>query len=219
MSEEVSAPPTVASAGWSARWRRHVQRLGGMLVSPRATLRRLLAGEGRLDEVALWLIVLTAAVSPVRTGRAILVGRLGVLDGVLTFLAYLQTRLPVVLLALLIGAGLLMLVGGQRRLSFGRAVDVAGFLLVPVLLLTALGIVLRSAGVDLWFLPHRTLRGSFGTRALHVALSYGWSMVLLVVAMHEIRRPASATTDGSSDPSTSGLDVETNEAKGGQPRD
>lgn len=198
MTERALVVP--ASAAWRDRWISHVRRLGGMLVSPRRTLRALVTGtEGRVGEIALWLVLLAAAVSPVRTGRAILVGRVAVIDGVWAFLAHLQVRLFVPVVAVLIVAVLLMAASGPRRLSFDRAMDVAGFLLVPVLLLTALGVLLRAGGVDLWFLPHRTLRGGLAARAIYVAVGYGWSLVLLAVALYELRAGGAPADEGAAD--------------------
>ena len=180
---------TASRPSLTARFGAHLDRLGGMLLSPRRTLRRLIDGHaGGIGEVFLWLIVLLAAVSPTRTGRAILIGRVAVLDGLLVFLTYIRPRLLPLLAGVAAAAALAALVG-RRRLGFGRALDVAAYLLVPTLLLMAVGLLLRSLGIELWFLPHRTPRGSLLFQAIHVAVSYGWSLGLLALLLHELRRP------------------------------
>lgn len=178
----------------------HVDRLGGMLVSPRRTIRRLLSEDrGGLGGILLWLVVLIASTSPVRTGRALLVARTGLVDGALQFLVFLQPRLLPLLLAVAVAAALMVLVGGRGGLSYGRALDVASYLLVPAMLLMAVGTILSTLGLELWFLPHRTLRGSIGQRATYIAVSFGWSLVLLALTLAELRRwppaPAPASTD------------------------
>ena len=183
---EVKPPESVTRPPQSWLWG-HFDRLGGMLISPRATIRRLIDGQdGRVGEILIWLVILTAAASPVRTGRAMLIGRIGILDGVVAFLAQLQPRLLGLFVAAIVVAAVLAAVGRRRGLGFDRALDVTGHLLVPVLLLIAAGVLLKAAGVNIWFLPHRPLRGGPQAQAIYLTATYGWSVVLLGFTLWEL---------------------------------
>ena len=198
---ETAAPVSTATgpllaregASWANRWTRHLDRLGGMLVSPRATSRRLLTdGQGTFTEVFFWMVVLAAAVSPIRTGRAVLLSRVGLLDGLSVFATHLQGRLLGPMVGVLVAAALLAAIDPRRspdqRLGFSRAIDVVTFALVPVLLLTTVGLLLRAGSIHIWFLPHQTPRGPSAMQALYVLVSYGWSFVLWAVLAFELRR-------------------------------
>ena len=190
-SDDGESPDVVAvSRGgrWWAAILAHFERLGGMLVSPRMTLRRLIDGDGgHLGEIFFWVLVVVAASSPVRTGRSLLVARVALLDGISSFFVHHSARLWPLLIAVVVAGALLAIVGGSK-LGWSRATDVAAFLLVPVLFLTALGVILRAAGIELWFLPHRTLRGTLSHRVVYGVVSYGWSIVLLWLALLEVWR-------------------------------
>lgn len=175
--------------GLKARWMAHLQRLGGMLVRPGPALRQLIDHpEGKLGEVAMWLVFLAAVVSPTRTGRAMLLVRQDPVAGLLAFVQQLQVRLVGPLLGVLLAAALLA-AASRRRLGFDRGLDVAAFTLTPLLLLTALGVVLRSLGYEVWFLPHRSIQGVWPAASVQVAVAYGWSVGLLGLAIREVRRP------------------------------
>ena len=49
----------------------------------------------------------------------------------------------------------------------------------------ALGI-LSVLGLELWWMPHRTLRGTFWYLSLRVLVAYTWSFVLLLLVAREL---------------------------------
>lgn len=175
--------------GWALS--RHLERLGGILVRPRATLARLLStDEGRLWSILLWLLVLAVALRPERVGRAVLVIRSDALGGLFLLLNTLVTTVSVPL-AVIIGSAALLHFGARashRRLPLDRALDVAGFLVVPFLFLAAVGIVLAAAGLDIGALPHHRLKGPVWVVAVRAAVAFGGTAMLLAFALKSMPR-------------------------------
>lgn len=171
----------------------HLARIGGVIVRPRRTLSAVLFDRrGRLWEVVLWMIVVCAAAQPVRAGQAMLLSRVDIIGGASAFLNLLASRMLGPLIGALVGAAILWAID-RKNVSFDAAVDTCAFALVPLLLLTAVGAGLSNLGVELWFLPHRTLGGRgvfFGTR---LAVGYGWSILLFLLLVLEVRKRGDAT--------------------------
>jgi len=172
----------------------HFGRLGGMIVRPRPTLRLILRnGHGHMFEVFGWMVLLTAATSPVRTGRALLYLRAVMLDSM--FVSFLASRMTIALVGVFVAGMVLTLASKARRLAYAQAIDAAAFTLVPLLLLMAVGILLRANGLDIRVLPHRLLPRSGSMRMLSILASYGWSLVLLALAVWMVRTDPLAHED------------------------
>lgn len=180
----------------------HFARVGGVLISPRKTLARIVAGEGTLLELVPWIIFVTAAIAPVETGRAILMLRVDLLEGLLAFANVLSARMAPALAGAL-GAGIALYLGEmifssappEERLGLDRSLDATSFTLVPYLFLAIAGALLSHAGIEWWFMPHRALRGGPYYQFIRLAVSFGWPAILwLWVARLSWRRRAAADT-------------------------
>lgn len=183
----------------------HLQRLGGVIVSPRRTLRALLwQGEGRMWEVVLWLVVVTATVAPTRAGRAALIGRTSLLDGAQMFLSAVANRMLAPLLGLVIAASILHLLDrvlreGPPAVPFDVALDACAFTLVPFLALASLGAGLSALGVEVGVLPHRRLDAPPWIGPTRVALGFFWTFALYGGLLQEVYVRAK-TSRGGADP-------------------
>ncbi len=153
---------------------------------PGATVRRLVAGEGRLWEILPWMLVVTAAVSPVSAGRALLVGRVDPWGGLQLFLATVGERMGGPLLGCAAGALLLHLLS-RRTVRFDAALDTCAFLLLPFLALGALGAILSGFGLDLWFMPHHRPQGPPEILAVRLLVAFGPSLALFARAVQVVR--------------------------------
>ena len=138
-------------------------------------------------------MVLTAfTVAPAETGQGFLLLRATPLDGLLALLGVVSNRIGPSLIGA--GIGALLLVALDRtgsapgRLTLDAAFDACCFALVPFLLLASAGAALSSRGLELWFLPHRALRGRADVLAIRAAVAYGWPMALYVVAARDVWR-------------------------------
>lgn len=174
----------------------HFERLGGIVWAPQATLRRFLwRGEGRLWDVVPWLVVVTAAVAPARAGRALLLGRTDLVDGLILFLNLVASRMLAPLLGLVVAASVVHLVDrarhpGDVKVGFDVALDTVAYALVPYLLLAALGAGLSAVGAELWFMPHHDLRAPGWYGVARIAVAFGWSLALFGLVLREVwRRP------------------------------
>ncbi|MEM7675736.1 MAG: hypothetical protein AAF449_06995 [Myxococcota bacterium] len=164
----------------------HLKRLGGMLVRPVPTLRHMRhTGQGHMYEVFGWLLLLTAATSPVRTGRALLYLRAARFDSM--FVGFLASRITIALVSVFVAGMLLAVASRGHRISYVQAVDIAAFTLTPMLLLMAIGILLGAAGFEVRVLPHRALPRGGSLRGWWIAASYGWSIALLLLALWTVR--------------------------------
>lgn len=169
---------------------RHLARLGGVIVAPRRTLRRvLLEGDGALWEVLPWMVLVTAAVAPTGAGRALLVGRVAALDGVLLFVNLVATRMVAPLIGIVVAAAILAAVSratSDQPVGFDLALDACAFTLVPFLLLAGVGVLLHASGIELWFMPHRrfTVPGTVG--AVRSLVAFAWPAALYLLLLVEV---------------------------------
>lgn len=175
----------------------HLGRLGGVIRSPQRTLRKFLwRGEGRLWDILPWLVVVTGAVAPTRAGRAVLLGRVDVIDGLLLFGNLVANRMLYPLLGLVVAASILHLMDRVRhpsevKVGFDIALDTVAYTLIPYLLLAAVGAGLSALGVDLWFMPHHDLRAPGWYGVARVVVAFGWPAALYLFLVREVwRRPA-----------------------------
>ncbi len=172
----------------------HLARLGGALIRPGPTLERLLySNEGRMYEIFPWMLVLTAAIDPVRTGRAFLMARVEPLTGLRDLLLVVSNRMTIQLVVLVAGAAVLFLaqrlLGHQKdrqELGFDRALDLMAVVLVPHLFLAAVGQISRSLGWELQYFPHRRLYFYDMDFPLKLLFAWGWSSVLYISALRHL---------------------------------
>jgi hypothetical protein len=85
-----------------------------------------------------------------------------------------------------LGAGMVLYLGelifrreGRRGLDL--ALDATAFTLVPYLLLAVIGALLSHAGWEVWWMPHRLLRGPAYYQSMRLAAAFGWSAILWVL--------------------------------------
>jgi len=182
----------------------HLARLGGVIISPRRTLRRALwQGEASLWEIWPWMLVVTAAVAPTGAGRAVLVGRVAALDGVLLFFNLVASRMVAPLIGVLVAAILLTLVSrlapGAPKATFDAALDAVGLTLVPFLLLAAAGSLLYALGLELWFMPHRRFAVPGTAGAVRLAVAFGWPLALYGFLIWEVWTRRGAVAESGHD--------------------
>ncbi len=171
---------------------RHLGRIGGVIISPRSTLQRLiLKPEGQLWELMPWIVVVTATVSPVGAGRAWLVGRLDFIDGALQFLNVIAGRMLGPMIGLIVAAGLLYGVDRFRHrsrepLPFDVALDACAYTLVPFLVLASVGAAASRLGFELWFMPHRRLGGRGWVGVARFSAAFAWPLALYGVLVWRV---------------------------------
>lgn len=178
---------------------RHLERLGGIILHPRRTILAILAERpGGLTEILAWASLVSCALQPVGAGQALLLVRASPLDGVMSLVSVIASRLSLALGGVIAAAVLLALLERVRvkdaaaRRGFDLALDACAYLLVPYLLLASVGQLLAASGLDLGWMPHHNVRGRFGDRLLQAAVAYGWSIGLYALLVHaylEPRRP------------------------------
>jgi hypothetical protein len=157
--------------------RARLERLGGVLARPRATLQRLLsADEGSLYE-PLSLFALAAIIAaPSQAGRAMLFFRANPIEGLSVLLNLFAERLWPVCAGALGVSVILRLVLLRRRItlrpSFARLVDLGFYFMLPHAPLVALGATLAHFGYDLWFMPHRLPAGGTETMLPRLLVAY-----------------------------------------------
>jgi hypothetical protein len=163
------------------------ERIGGVLVAPRATLLRLAAGEARAGDVA-WLMCgwLVAGWMPLLV-RAVLTGaEAGVDAGLFGLLQTFQQLLPDVLGILLAGMLMSLFVPKGAR-GYGRSADLAAYAWVPYLTLQVAGSLVYSA----------LGRGPSPAATQWVTgAALAWAVAVWALALDAARTPAppSATT-------------------------
>ena len=177
----------------------HLGRLGGTVVAPRRTLRGILWwSEGHLAEVLVWMGVTVAVVEPVRTGRVLLMAQVGLLDAVSMFFGLFASRMTTPLVCA--GAGALALRLFARGPDGARpplyaALDACAFMLVPYLVLAALGTLLQGMGVGprwVWYLPHQPLRGAAWVVTVRTVVAFAIPLALWIVLWLDVRRRGAA---------------------------
>lgn len=161
---------------------RHLGWMGGMLISPRATLARMLVTPPRFEALLPWIFLSTAIAEPVRVGQSFLLMRIAPIDGLLLFVQQAFQRfgppvLGVFLLALL--RSLLPPRGGRR--SFDVWSSIFGFALAPLFLLTAIGGGLAALEVEIWFLPHHRIDLGHSAGLVRALVAYAWPLALVIV--------------------------------------
>ena len=177
--------------------------MGGMIASPRSTLRGILwRSDGHLAEVFVWMAVALAIVEPVRVGRALLITRVEPLDGVSLVLQLFMDRMSIPLIGAGVGAVVLRLLVRRSEAAgphLYAALDACMFMLVPYLALAVVGALLRETGshpATIWFLPHRPLRGRVEVVVVRAAVAFGVSLGLYLWLAVDIRTRGSASEDG-----------------------
>ncbi len=159
-----------------------------MILHPRATLDAVIhARAATLLGLLPWFAIVAFALEPVRTGQALLLFKVGLLDGLMTLVQVFGNRMAQPFVGIVAASALLALVETflrprDQRHGFDVALDASTFALVPYLLLASVGRLLQVAGLDLWWLPHHSIRGVWWERAIEIAAAYGWSAALFVVA-------------------------------------
>lgn len=167
---------------------KHLARIGGVLVRPRHTLLSIAMGQGgQLWELLPWIAIAAATAAPIEAGRAILLMRADVVAGLGSFAALIGDRIGAGLAGAAIGAAILSAVSA-KRIPFDRAFDACLFMLVPWMLAASVGSALSELGVELWFMPHRRIRGDGWILTARILAAYGWSITLFVVVAVALRR-------------------------------
>jgi len=158
------------------------ERIGGVLVSPRATLARLAAGEARAGDVA-WLMVAWLVASRLPSlAKAALLGRaFGVAYGLQATLAVTSAILPDVLGILVAGAILSLFV---RATLPARPFDLASYAYVPYLTLNLLGSLYYSA---------RGYEPSATAQYLVHGVGIAWGVVVWALALLAATKPEGAS--------------------------
>ncbi len=172
-----------------------VERIGGVLVSPRSTLLRILrTGEGNLGELAFLMVLVSLTVAPVQAGQVFLLLRSSIPAGLSALLSLVANRMAGPILGAIAGAVVLSGVDRIRRgklsMPFDRSLDACLYALVPFLLLSSLGGSLSELGAELWFMPHRLLRGTPSVFMIRFAVAYAWPLVLFGVLVREVWKEA-----------------------------
>jgi len=165
-------------------------RLGGALATPRRTLIGVLEkGDGSVFEVLLFALVVGIIVQPTSAGQAFLLMRVSPLEGLMALSRVVFGRFGTAFVIVLVGAAIVFVLG-RLRVGFDKILDACAYTLVPHFLLAAVGAALSNLGAELWFLPHRNLKGDGPYFLARLAAGYGWSVALLgLIAIHVLRRP------------------------------
>jgi hypothetical protein len=168
-----------------------LRRLGGVIVAPRRTLLAIARGEGSVFELLPWMLLVSLTVAPYQTGQAFLLLRVSVADGLSAIGGLFLGRMTAPLVAAVVGAMVLIAVARmtpKTDLSFDRGFDACTYALVPHLVLASVGAALSEAQMELWFLPHRLVKGNLTVIAIRIAAGYGWSLLLFAILAWDIGR-------------------------------
>lgn len=168
-----------------------------MLIHPRRTLCGIVEGQGgSVFELLPWFVVVSIAAAPKGAGQALLLGRLDLMDGVRLLIGTVANRTGGAIVAAAVAAGVLAGIsvvrhrGGKRSVSFDRSLDACAYCLVPYLLLATIGAGLSALGAEVWFLPHRLLRGRGWYLTTRFLVAYGWSLLLFGILLASVWRKA-----------------------------
>jgi hypothetical protein len=171
---------------------RRLRILGGVLVAPRATLRALLFREqAPLGPLLALMILVAAASAPTETGRALLLARGDLLDGASLLGSVLAGRLLAPLAGAFAAAVPVWALGRRGSgpaVGFDRALDATLYVLVPWILLAAVGVLGEPFGVDFWAFPHRPMRGPPDLVAWRAVAGFGWPLLCWGVLLREAAR-------------------------------
>lgn len=172
--------------------RRLLARLGGVLIAPRETLRAIAAGQGGdpLEGFLLFVFVQLCITGRVLYRNLMLSGEAPEISLKRAWGAvWSLSKNDLMLLAVVATALVLLGRFGPSRRSSRAMAAVAGYLVVPVLLLKIIGATTMWLGHDQWWLPHHPIDSYvvFVNRQLDwvrfltkCGVAYGWSAILLV---------------------------------------
>jgi hypothetical protein len=164
------------------------ERLGGVLVAPRATLLRLADGEARAGDVA-WLMCgwLVAGWMPLIV-RAILTGAEAGFDaGLLSLLQTFRELLPDVLGIFVAGMVMALFVPKGAR-GHGRSADLASYAWVPY-------VTVQLAGSIVYSVAGRA--PSDAARQWVTGAALAWAIAVWALALDAARTPSSPPTQAS----------------------
>jgi hypothetical protein len=162
----------------------HMTRIGGVLARPNATFARMIAaGEGNALEVLPWAIAVVAIIAPISMGQALRLLRARFFDGLIDFTQLVAGRMSGAFFGVLAAAAVLHVIErlrkpSDKRMGFDRAIDVCAFMLVPFFLISVVGFLLATLGLNLWWMPHNRFAGDPGMLAWKIAVAFGWSLGL-----------------------------------------
>jgi hypothetical protein len=161
------------------------ERIGGVLVAPRRTFARLVAGEARAGDVVVLVAAWLIAGDLTRLVRAVLLARaVGIDAGVQGLLVVVGGLLPSVL-AILVAGMMFSLFLPRRSPVRARALDVAAYAWIPYL-------TLMLAAMLALFVRGRALSAT--AEAIVQGVGIAWSVVIWAIALAEAyARPPSVT--------------------------
>ncbi len=163
-----------------------LDRVGGVVVHPRATLRAAAAtGEGGLRDVAILLALRILAGETLTIAKAFLaLPSLG-LGGMLRELSRAEMAIVPDVVGILIAAVLMALLAGKKaRAAKGSELDVAAYAWVPYLVVSvSTALILSIAGYS---------GGLVEKVAIVIAL--GWSAAIWILGLLELRAAGAATS-------------------------
>lgn len=171
-------------------------RLGGIFLHPSRTFDALLRGEGSVFDVLPWALLTSVTVAPSEAGQALLLLRMDLVDGATALIGLFANRFGWPLAGAAIAALLLSALERakhQEGHGFDRLFDATAYALLPHLLLASAGGALSSVGAELWFMPHRLLRGRWDVLTLRIAVAFGWSLVLTGLLARKLWRGTATT--------------------------
>jgi cytochrome c biogenesis protein CcmG, thiol:disulfide interchange protein DsbE len=180
---------------------------GGMLTAPRTTLGRITGGAGAN---ALWPILLYLLVTALSRSKEL--SRFAYLldygaDTMLRrtrelFISDLRTD-AIVLVITCVTLAVLAGVLSKGRVRPIDGATAGAWLLVPLAALKALGAVLDIADLNVWFMPHYAVDSpvvlvkgqvDWARFAIKCVTAYGWPLILALMVVSSLRRPAPASS-------------------------
>ena len=194
-----SGEPYIQSLAFSRGFAGHFERIGGLIISPRSTLSRLLrpdCEEGRIWSILVWLVFLCLILDPSQTGRIVLIARIDVPAGVMLLANMFGRYVWGPFMAIILSTIVLSFASRffRRPLSVDRALDVSAYFFVPYIALTVLGVLLLNLGIDVTWLPHHRWDGVGVLAVVQTLFRGGPFLVLLGLAVQVLRRPDDGST-------------------------
>jgi hypothetical protein len=162
-----------------------LDRVGGIVVHPRATLRATAAtGEGGLRDVAILLFLRVLAGETLTIAKAFLSLPSMGLGGMLRELSRAAMAIVPDVLGILIAAVLMALLAGRKsRAARGSELDVAAYAWVPYLVVSvATALILSIAGYS----------GGL-VEKIAIVIALGWSAAVWILGLIELRATGAAT--------------------------
>ena len=169
-----------------------LSRIGDILIKPRSVFERIIHHrEGGIGDVLLLMAFVMLGTAPVEVAMV-----LSSTSGILVKILSIYVRFCLLPLVVCVALAL-VLVGIERfrgrRVPIESVMAASAYLWIPVGMLGLLGAMLRSLGLDLWFLPHMPLGFFLKTQPsavmilLRVVCAYGWSAYLVWVLVRAMR--------------------------------